>query len=89
MKIRFEYSGIFDMEIVELSGKELDDKLVSSVEAFIPSLEQQWNEHGQPLVDLAIKLSGLSFKQKEAKCILTVSSFSSMSHPLVVNVKIT
>lgn len=87
MQIRFEYSHIFDLEIANLSGQALDEKLANSVEAFIPVLEQKWNETGQPLVSLATKLTGLSFQQKETKCILTVSSFVSMSHPLIVNVK--
>lgn len=87
MKLRLEYSSIFDAEIACLTGDELDDKLTASVEAFLPELDQQWMAQGQPLVDLAIKLSGLTFKQNEARCTLTVSSFVSMSHPLIVNVK--
>lgn len=87
MKLRFEYSSIFDSEIAELTGKKIDESLTASMDAFIPRLTQQWQERGQPLVDRAVELSGLAFKQSEAKCTLTLSDFVSMSHPLIVNVK--
>ena len=49
--------------------------------------KKKWNSEGAKLISLANSLSNLSFKQKEMKCILTVSDFESISHPLIINVK--
>lgn len=75
------------MEIAELSGKQIDIEMATLMDDFVPKLSQLWQERGQPLIELEVSISGLSFKQEEGKCILTLSEFVSMSHPLIVNVK--
>lgn len=87
MKIHFEYSTIFDQHISELMGTTLDEKVVLQVEKMIPRLNEEWQKQGDILLSTASELSEFRFNQSEMKCIVTVSEFVSMSHPLIVNVK--
>ncbi len=87
MKINFEYSYIFDLEISERSGLKINDDAVNLVESFILKYKPIWNQEGLLLLTEAKKISGFDFKQQEMKCLFTLSDFCSMSHPLVVNIK--
>lgn len=87
MNIHFEYGFIFDQEISNITGLPQDPQLVSQMELWTPLVNERWKNEGQPLLKKACEISGLQFKQSEAKCILTLSDFVSMSHPFIVNVK--
>jgi hypothetical protein len=86
MKILFEHSRIFDERISRIMGDKIDETKLSLVDVFSTKINALWAVNGERLLQTASDLSGFSFKQSEAKCTVTVSKFSSMSHPLILNV---
>jgi hypothetical protein len=46
-----------------------------------------WERFGLPLLEAAVQDSGLVFRERDIKAVLICGSFSSHSHPLILNVK--
>lgn len=86
-QIIFESGWLLDSSIAEIAKVDPDQSAIEEVSNRLPEFQKAWGKFGHPLLEAAVQDSGLVFKERDIKAVLICGSFSSHSHPLILNVK--
>jgi hypothetical protein len=89
--IRFLYpapdGSIFDRAAPTFLKETPDTAWVHEAVHRLPEFQAAWDREGRAYLDAAFQLVRLDFPYREMQATLTVSSFYSMSDPLLINVR--
>ena len=82
------YGTIFDRTCSQfLKGEEISSEWIAEVGRLRPTLQQEWQNEGPKYLSVVIEQIGLSFPYQEMQAVLTVCPVSTMSMPLMINVR--
>lgn len=86
-QIIFESGWLLDSSIAEIAKVESNQGAIEEISNRLPEFQKAWERFGHPLLEAAVQDSGLVFRERDIKAVLICGSFSSHSHPLILNVK--
>ncbi|MBO9668811.1 MAG: hypothetical protein J7501_18580 [Bdellovibrio sp.] len=86
-EIIFESGWLLDSSLEELSKESLNQAAVDEVANRTSEFQDAWDQLGKPLIESALRETGLSFKERDIKGVLICGPIASQSHPLIINVK--
>lgn len=85
--ITFAYSQLLDDDCADLVKKPLDSQVVAESRRVLPQLETAWRQEGPQWLRATQDAVGQPFAFREAKAALVTCGLSSMSHPLIINMR--
>lgn len=85
--ISFAYSQLLDDDCANLVKEPLDSQVVAEARRVLPQLEAAWRREGPRWLRATKDAVGQPFSFREAKAALVTCGLSSMSHPLIINMR--
>jgi len=86
--VTFDYGFVpFDRACSEIADFEIETEWIEELESKMEAFRHIWKERGPRLLELTVRETGKPFRQKEMQATMTLCTFPSMSHPLLLNVR--
>jgi hypothetical protein len=86
-EVTLKYSRIFDPPCAELTKEPIDPEAVKELERRLGAFEEYWQKDAPALLGTVPLITGVPFRFQETRAALTLCRFSSMSIPLIVNMR--
>ena len=87
-EVSFEYSPIFDVTCAEVTKQAVEPAAITELNDRLDSFRDSWRKEAPQLFKATVKVTKVPFQFRETRAALSLCrGFSSMSNPLLINVR--